>query len=258
VQRTRGRGDSGEFERSGRLKALIIDDERLARSALRRLLKAHSDVDVVGEAADPEEALRAISRFLPDVIFLDVEMPGCSGFDLLEKLEDVPEVIFTTAYDEYAVRAFEINALDYLVKPVTAERLASALARAQKTLGMTPASAVPTAIVGTAAHQIFVRDKDRCWIVRVSDIVLMESEGNYTRLHFGANAPLVYRSLSAIEERLNPSSFFRANRAQIINLRCIQSVGSEIEGRLLVNLTSGKQVEISRRQAKRLRELLSF
>ena len=240
------------------MRALIIDDERLARSALRRLLKPHADVEIVGEAANADEALRAIRKSFPDVIFLDVEMPGSSGFDLLEKLEDVPFVIFTTAYDEYAVRAFEINALDYLVKPVAAERLAAALSRAQKTLATAARPAPPNAGPGSALTQIFVRDGDHCWIVRLADVVLMESEGNYTRLHFGGNAPLICRSLSAIEERINPASFFRANRSQIINLRSIESVESEIEGRLLVKLTNRKVVEISRRQARRLRELLSL
>jgi two-component system LytT family response regulator len=240
------------------VKALIIDDERLARSALRRLLKPHPDVEIVGEAANADEALRAIRKSFPDVIFLDVEMPGSSGFDLLDKLEDVPIVIFTTAYDEYAVRAFEINALDYLVKPVSAERLAATLARTQKTLAAAAKSAAPGGAPGSALTQIFVRDGDHCWIVRLADVVLMESEGNYTRLHFGGNAPLICRSLSAIEERLNPASFFRANRSQVINLRSIESVESEIEGRLLVKLTNNKAVEISRRQARRLRQLLSL
>jgi two-component system, LytTR family, response regulator len=240
------------------VKALIIDDERLARSALRRLLKPHADVEIVGEAANADEALRAIRKSFPDVIFLDVEMPGSSGFDLLEKLEDVPIVIFTTAYDEYAVRAFEINALDYLVKPVSAERLAAALARAEKTLATAAKQTWSSTTPASGLTQIFVRDGDHCWIVRLADVVLMESEGNYTRLHFRGNAPLISRSLSAIEERLNPASFFRANRAQIINLGSIESVESEIEGQLLVKLTNSKAVEISRRQARRLRELLSL
>jgi two-component system LytT family response regulator len=237
------------------VRALLIDDERLARTALRRLLKPHENVQIVGEAANPEEALRAIRKLGPDVIFLDVEMPGCNGFELLEKLEDVPIVIFTTAYDEHAVKAFEISALDYLVKPISPERLAGSLARALKAVAaLSRGSAGPSSML----HQIFVRDGDRCWIVRLADVVLMESEGNYTRLLFGDNTPLIYRSLTAIEQRLNPSTFFRANRSQIINLRCVESVENEIEGRLVVKLTESKQVEISRRQSRRLRELLSL
>lgn len=239
------------------MRALIIDDERLARNALRRLLKEHPEVEVIAEAANPDEAIRAIHKAWPDILFLDVEMPGGSGFDLLEKLEDVPVVIFTTAYDEYAVRAFEVSALDYLVKPITAERLMAALVRAQRALASIPKE--PSNSRGACAHhQIFVRDGERCWIVRLNDISLMESEGSYTRLHFGGNAPLVYRSLSAIEQRLGPTTFFRANRSQIINLGWIEAVENDIEGRLRIKLRNGKGVETSRRQSRKLRELLSL
>jgi len=239
------------------VKAVIIDDERLARSGLRRLLKAHPEVQLVGEAADPEQAIQVIQKLSPDIIFLDVEMPGCDGFGLLEKLEDVPAaVIFTTAYDEYAVRAFEVSALDYLVKPITADRLAKSLARAQTNVAsnLRDSSGKP----GLKPQQIFVRDGDRSWIVRLSDIVLLESEGNYTRLHFGNNAPLIYRSLASIEERLAPTMFFRANRSQIVNLRCVESVENELDGRLILTLPKNKRIETSRRQSRRLRELLSL
>lgn len=224
---------------------------------MRRLLTAHPEVKVIGEAANPDEAIRAIGRTSPDVLFLDVEMPGGSGFDLLEKLEDVPAVVFTTAYDEYAVRAFEVSALDYLVKPITAERLAAALGRAQRALDASLKER-PNLRSASAAHQIFVRDGDRCWIVRVTDISLLESVGNYTRLHFGGNAPLIFRSLTAIEQRLNPGTFFRANRSQIVNLGWIEAAENDISGRLSLKLRSGKQVGISRRQSRSLRELLSL
>ena len=224
---------------------------------MRRLLKAHPGVEIVGEASNPDEAIRAIHKTSPDVLFLDVEMPGSSGFALLEKLDDVPAVIFTTAYDEYAVRAFEISALDYLLKPITAERLAAALGRAQKNLAATPKEP-PGAPGSSAFQQIFVRDRERCWIVRMTDISLMESEGNYTRLHFNGNAPLVFRSLTAIESRINPAIFFRANRSQIVNLSWIETVENDIDGRLTVNMRNGKRVEISRRQSVALKELLSL
>jgi len=239
------------------LRALIIDDERLARSALRRLLKTHGGVTIVGEATNPDEAIRAIRRTSPDLLFLDVEMPGGNGFELLERLDDVPVVIFTTAYDEYAVRAFEVSALDYLLKPITAERLASALGRAQKNLAAIPKTP-SDAREASALHQIFVRTGERCWIVRVTDVSLMESEGSYTRLHFAGNAPLVHRSLAAIEQRLNPTAFFRVNRSQIVNLGWIEAVEDEIDGRLSIKLRGGKQVEISRRQSRSLKVLLSL
>ena len=223
---------------------------------MRRLLSAHPEVKIIGEAANPEEAIRAIDKTSPDVLFLDVEMPGGSGFDLLEKLEDVPAVIFTTAYDEYAVRAFDVSALDYLVKPITAPRLAAALGRAQKASAATRKERSDTD--ASAVHQIFVRDGDRCWIVRLTDISLLESEGNYTRLHFGGNAPLIFRSLTAIEQRLGPARFFRANRSQIVNLGWIEAAENDIDGRLSIKLRSGKQVEISRRQSRNLKQLLSL
>lgn len=239
------------------MRALIIDDERLARSALRRLLSVHPEVKIIGEAANPDEAIRAIDKTSPDILFLDVEMPGGSGFDLLEKLEDVPAVIFTTAYDEYAVRAFEVSALDYLVKPITARRLAAALGRAQRALAAILKER--SNIEGTSAvHHIFVRDGDRCWIVRLTDISLLESEGNYTRLHFAGNAPLIFRSLTAIEQRLSPATFFRANRSQIVNLSWIEAAENDIDGRLSIKLRNGKQVEISRRQSRSLRQFLSL
>jgi two-component system, LytTR family, response regulator len=239
------------------MRALIIDDERLARSGLRRLLKEHPEVKVVGEAANPDEANRAIQKELPDLLFLDVEMPGGSGFDLLEKLEDVPAVIFTTAYDEYAVRAFEVSALDYLVKPITAERLTAALGRAQRALAAIPRER-SNVEGGSTVHQIFVRDGDRCWIVRLNDISLLESEGNYTRLHFGSNAPLIFRSLTAIEQRLSRTTFFRANRSQVVNLSWIEAAENDIDGRLSVKLRNGKKIEISRRQSRSLKDLLSL
>jgi two-component system LytT family response regulator len=240
------------------MRTLIIDDERLARTALRRLLRPYKDIEVAGEAANSEEGLRAISRFKPDLVLMDVEMPGRNGFELLEQLEDVPLVIFTTAFDTYAVKAFEESALDYLMKPISSERLEAALDRARKALAAAAAQPAGAGASGSAPRQIFVRDGKRCWIVRLADIRLLESEGNYTRLHFGEDAPLVFRSLSALEQRLTPDLFFRSNRSQVINLQWIESVHNEIDGRLVVKLTKGELIEVSRRQSQRLRQLLSL
>lgn len=243
------------------MKAVLIDDERLARNALRRLLRVHRDVEIVGEAADAGAAATSIRVLNPDVIFLDIEMPGGDGFSLLEQLDDVPITIFTTAYNAYAVRAFEANALDYLLKPISAERLAASLVRARKAFGglAQPETAAPGRQQRAGVlRQIFVRDGERCWIVRLADIFLFESEGNYTRLLFSGERPLILRSLAAIQERLDPNIFFRANRSQIINLRAIDRIEDEIDGRLVVSMPRGIQVEISRRQSLRLRELLSL
>jgi two-component system LytT family response regulator len=228
------------------MKALIIDDERIARRELRRLLAAHERIEIVGEARTGEEALDLVGRLEPDVLFLEVRMPGMSGFDLLQHLDDVPQVIFTTAYDEYALTAFEVSALDYLVKPVSPARLASAVAK------LRPRAA------GSRLEQVFVKDGERCWLVRVMDIFLLESEGNYTRLYFAHERPLVPRSLAALQERLDPAVFFRAGRSHIVNLKWIERVEPVAGGNLQVVLRGGTTVEMSRRQSARFREALSL
>jgi two-component system LytT family response regulator len=234
------------------MKALIVDDERLARLELRRLLAAHPDIDVAGEARGGEEALALITSLAPDLVFLDIQMPGMTGFDVLERLDldDMPLVIFTTAYDQYAIKAFDMNALDYLLKPIAPARLASALTRVGSRAAKAPGSIQLT--------QVFVRDGERCWIVRLADVFLLESEGNYTRLCFGKERPLVRRSLNALEARLDPTVFFRANRQQMINLPWVRTVDTSVGGGLVATLRDGQTVELSRRQATRLREVLSL
>ncbi len=229
------------------MKAVIIDDERLARVELRRLLGAHPEVEIVGEARGAEEAIELIGAVSPDLIFLDIEMPGMNGFELLERLEDVPRVIFTTGYDQYAIRAFEVNALDYLLKPIAPERLAAALERVR-----------PALPVRAKLEQVFVRDGERCWIVRLAEVFLMESEGNYTRLCFGKERPLIRRSLNALEEQLDPAVFFRANRRQMVNLKWVEETSVGIGGALTMKLRPGPEIEISRRAATRLKEVMSL
>lgn len=231
------------------MRALIIDDERLARAELRRLLERHPEIEISGEARDAEQALAQIDQLQPELLFLDIQMPGANGFELLEKLDRVPLVIFTTAYDEYALKAFEVNALDYLLKPVAPERLAAALA---KIAGFKSRSAVG------GDQQIFVKDGDRCWFVALKDIVLLESEGNYTRLFFGGHRPLVLRSLNYLEERLDPALFFRASRKHILNLKFIESMDAWANGGFLVRLKGNFEVEMSRRQAQRFKEVMSL
>jgi two-component system LytT family response regulator len=228
------------------MKAILIDDERLARVELRRLLAAHPEVEIAGEAQNSSEAITLIAEVSPDILFLDIQMPGCSGFDLLDQLDEVPQVIFTTAFDEYAIQAFEVNALDYLLKPISPSRLAAALLR------VVPRQA-PRRL-----SQVFLRDGDRCWIVRIPEIVLLESEGNYTRVHFSQERPLIRRSLNALEEQLDPAVFFRASRRQILNLNWIEKVDANVQGGLTITLRGGRSVEMSRRQADRLRNILSI
>ena len=244
------------------MKALLIDDERLARSELRKLLGAFADIEVAGEAAHAKQAREQLAALQPDLIFLDVQMPGETGMQLLESLEPpVPHVIFTTAYDEFAVKAFELNALDYLLKPVDPARLAAAIEKLRaKIQGAAPdvPSKPPPRDRLNAEDKVFVREGDHCWFVEVKSIRLLESEGNYTRVHFDAAQPQLFRSLNAMEERLDPRYFFRANRRQIINLAWIDKIEPWFSGGLLVHLKGGAKVELSRRQAQEFREKMSL
>ena len=241
------------------MKALLVDDERLARNELRRLLAAHADIEIVGEAVDVEDALAKVGTLKPDLLFLDVQMPGADGFSLLEQLEPpLPQVIFTTAYDEFAVKAFEFSALDYLLKPVDPNRLVAALEK------LRPRGSAAPFEPGTASHRltledkVFVREGDRCWFVPVKNLRLLESEGNYTRLYFDDQKPQLFRSLTAMEERLDAKSFFRANRKQVINLAWVEGIEPWFSGGLLVKLKGGLKIELSRRQAQDFRERMSL
>jgi two-component system, LytTR family, response regulator len=243
------------------MKALLIDDERLARNELRRLLAAHPDIAIVGEAVDVEDARQKVAELKPSLLFLDVQMPGADGFSLLEQLEPpLPVVIFTTAYDEFAVKAFEFNALDYLLKPVDPNRLVAALERLrQRDEGAGEVAAGPVASHRlTLEDKVFVREGERCWFVQVKNIRLLESEGNYTRICFDDQKPQLFRSLTAMEERLDPRHFFRANRKQVINLSWVEGIEPWFSGGLLVKLKGGIKVELSRRQAQDFREKMSL
>jgi two-component system LytT family response regulator len=231
------------------MRALVVDDEPLARRELRRLLDAHPNVQVIGEAGNIDEARTRIEALAPDVVFLDIQMPGGTGFDLLTQLDHVPRIVFTTAFDQFAVKAFEVNALDYLLKPIEPERLAAAL---RKLLAPSPAAAHPGA--ERPLEQLFIRDGPRCWFVPLREVSLVSSEGNYVRLLWGRERPLLARSLLALEQKLDPRRFFRANRAQIVNLDFIQQVEPGEGGRLYLQLRDGPEIEVSRRQARLLRE----
>jgi len=238
------------------MNALLVDDERLARQELRRLLSAHGDVSIVGEAVNADEAVERLADATIDLVFLDIQMPGASGFDVLERLDRVPLVVFTTAFDEFAVRAFEVNAFDYLMKPVRPERLASVLDKARTTL-TAPRDAQP-ARPRSATDRVFLRDGERCWIVQWAEIVLFEVEGNYARAYFGGNRPLIRVSLNALEAKLDPAVFFRASRQHIVNLRFIESVESTSDDTYIIHLKNKIEVPVSRRQSRQLRESLGL
>ena len=237
------------------MNALLVDDERLARQELRRLLAAHADVTIVGEAVNADDAVAQLADPSIEVVFLDIQMPGGSGFDVLERLDRVPLVVFTTAFDEYAVRAFEVNAFDYLMKPVRSERLASVLDKARSTL---TAARDTRPERRSSTERVFLRDGERCWIVQWAEIVLFEVEGNYARAYFGGNRPLIRASLNALEAKLDPALFFRASRQHIVNLRFIESVETAPDDTYIIHLKNKSEVPVSRRQSRQLRENLGL
>jgi two-component system LytT family response regulator len=243
------------------MKAIIIDDERLARTELRKLLQDFPEIEIVDEASNADEGLQKIENHNPDLIFLDIQMPGKTGFDMLSELDHAPQVIFTTAYDEYALKAFEVNALDYLLKPVEPRRLADAVEKLRRAATASPEKAnhhsEPATILGEN-DQVFVKDGERCWFVKLSDVRLFESVGNYAKVFFGSNKPLILKSLNALEERLDDKVFFRANRKHIVNLRMIDKIEPYFNGGLLLELKGGEKIEVSRRQTVKFKEMMSL
>ncbi len=241
-------------------KAIIIDDERLARNELKKLLADFPEVDIIGEAANAKEGIEKIESLAPDLIFLDIQMPGKTGFDMLQELEKAPHVIFTTAYDEFALKAFEVNALDYLMKPVEPKRLKDALVKLQQAEEKEQAASLLSSSRGMLGEndQVFVKDGDRCWFVKLSEVRLFESVGNYAKVFFGTNKPLILKSLNSLEERLDERVFFRANRKHIINLRMIEKVEPYFNGGLMLDLKGGEKIEVSRRQSVKFKEMMSL
>ena len=241
------------------IKAIIVDDERLARNELKKLLEQHPEIQIVDEASNVDEGVEKIDLLRPDLIFLDIQMPGKTGFDLLAELEKAPRVIFTTAYDEFALKAFEVNALDYLLKPIDPVRLSDAIQKLRTEIELEQASLMGTNRGPlTEADQVFVKDGEKCWFVKLSEIRLFESVGNYAKVYFAGNKPLILKSLNALEDRLDERVFFRANRKHIINLHWIEKIEPYFNGGLLVELKGGEKIEISRRQTVKFKEMMSF
>ena len=244
------------------MRAIIIDDERLARTELRKLLQEFPEIEIVDEASNAEEGVQKIESHNPDLIFLDIQMPGKTGFEMLQELDHSPTVVFTTAYDDYALKAFEVNALDYLLKPIEPKRLADAIEKIRKVNNghsIQKAGAPFNASSMLGEHdQVFVKDGERCWFVRLSEVRLFESVGNYAKVFFGNNKPLILKSLNALEERLDPKVFFRANRKHIVNLQMIEKVESYFNGGLLLELKGGEKIEVSRRQTVKFKEMMSL
>ena len=247
------------------VRTIIIDDERLARNELKKLLQDFGEIEIIDEASNVQEGLEKIEQYNPDLIFLDIQMPGKTGFDLLEELECAPKVIFTTAYDEFALKAFEVNALDYLLKPVEPKRLSDAIQKIQQDESLHSAhsngngtATAPKNGLLTEDDQVFVKDGDRCWFVKLNEIRLFESVGNYAKVFFGSNKPLILKSLNSLEERLDDKVFFRANRKHIINMRWIEKIEPYFNGGLLLELKGGEKIEVSRRQTVKFKEMMSL
>ncbi|GAB3653480.1 LytTR family DNA-binding domain-containing protein [Echinicola sediminis] len=246
------------------MRALVIDDERLARKELINLLTGLDDVEVVGEAVNVDDAKEKIESLNPDVIFLDIQMPEKTGFDLLTEIEAVPNVIFTTAYDEFALKAFEVNALDYLLKPIDPARLSEAISKLKSKING-DSSSRPDEISPeekekklTLEDQVFVKDGDRCWFVKLENVRLFESDGNYIKVYFDNNKPMIHKSLNALDERLDEKSFFRASRKHIVNLSWVDGIEPWFNGGLVVTLKGGDRIEVSRRQAARFKDMMSL
>lgn len=237
------------------MKAIIIDDERLARQELKNLLATYKEIEIIAECSDAIQAKEKINELKPDVIFCDIQMPGKTGLELVEEISGTVDVVFVTAYDEHAIKAFELNAFDYLLKPVQPQRLAETIKKLSiKETSNKSDNNSPL----TINDMVFIKDGEKCWFVKLSDIRLFESEGNYVRVYFETFRPLILRSLNSLESRLNEKEFFRASRKHIINLNFIASVESWFNGGLNVKLKDGKEVEISRRQAVKLKDMMSL
>jgi two-component system, LytTR family, response regulator len=238
------------------MKAIIVEDSRLARNEIVQMLKKHPEIEIIGQAENINVAKQKIEALNPDFIFLDINMPGGDGFELLEKLQDCPQVIFTTAYDEYAIKAFEYNALDYLLKPINPKRLQQALDKMQLKLLDRPEKAADAE--KPLGQKLFVKDGERCWLIKIADIRYFESCGNYARIYFDKNKPMIYKSLNKIEERINPELFVRTSRQYIVNINYIAEIESNGNTGLLLIMQDGRSIEVSRRYTTKFKQLLSL
>lgn len=246
------------------IKAVIVEDSRLARNELKELIKNHGEIEIVGEAENVDEGYKLINETQPDLLFLDINMPEKDGFELLEMLDNVPITVFTTAFDEYAIKSFEYNALDYILKPINAKRFGKAIEKVKAQLESSTVDSSEENITNeakeklTESSQIFIKDGDKCWLVKIGDISLFEIVGNYTRVYFKGEKPMLYKSLNQVEEKLPDHNFFRVNRQQIINVNYIANVVPWFNGKLKLTMNTGEEVEVSRRQSYIFKDKMSI
>jgi two-component system LytT family response regulator len=255
------------------LKAIIVEDSRLARLELKALLELHPEVEIIDEAKNIEIAQEKIEALNPDLIFLDINMPNGNGFELLERLAQCPYVIFTTAYSEFALKAFEVNALDYLVKPIHPKRLAGSIEKLNQRIlettqsylnqqtsenGNIPTPKNAAELPISIEHKIFVKDGEQCWLIDVAKIRYFESCGNYAKIYFETHKPMIYKSLNLIEQRLNPNIFIRTNRQFIVNTHFIRAIETNGNTGLMLTMDDGRDIDVSRRHTNTFKHLLSL
>lgn len=241
------------------LRVLLVDDERPARERLRRLLGAHQDLEIVGEASDGGQAIERIAELRPDLVLLDIEMPGCSGMEVVASLPAPrPRIVFCTAFDQYAVDAFELHAVDYLLKPVNRARLAQALERVRTLAAEAPDSALDRAGASAGAYpeRFLAKRKSRFRVVPRDAVLHFSSEGGVTRLQTSEGHYWMQPTLTELEERLDPERFFRISRSTIVNLDAAREVVPYGGGYGEVELVDGSRLEVSRRRLKPLLERL--
>ncbi|MDC6387242.1 LytTR family DNA-binding domain-containing protein [Maribacter sp. PR1] len=240
------------------IKAVIVEDSRLARNELKEFIKGYSQIVIIGEAENVDDGFKLINENSPDLLFLDINMPEKDGFELLEMLDEVPITIFTTAFDEYAIKSFDYNALDYLLKPINEKRFAKAIEKVEEKLEDTKERSDENDQRLTGNSQIFIKDGEKCWLIKVGDISHFEIVGNYTRVFFQDEKPMLYKSLNQVEEKLPEKYFFRANRQQIINTNFIDTVVPWFNGKLKLTMMNGEEVEVSRRQSYLFKDKMSL
>lgn len=235
------------------IRAVVADDEVLARQKLRQLLRDDGDVEIVGESATAQETIELVRAASPELLFLDIQMPGMDGFDVVGALAQQPEVptprvIFTTAYDQYAVRAFDVNAVDYLLKPFTHERLRTAIQRVREQAQVRPQTSGngSTPAAGFYTNRIVFKSRGRILFLPVSDIRWIGAEGNYVRLSTATETHLLRETMTHLEEKLDPRGFLRVHRSFIVNLKYVKEVRREVSGDSVVIMDSGHKVALGR------------
>ncbi|MDG1752683.1 MAG: LytTR family DNA-binding domain-containing protein [Thalassotalea sp.] len=239
------------------INTIIVEDSELARLELKNLLLAHPEINIIAEAEDVDSAVSIISEKSPDLVLMDIDLPGGNAFDVLARLTIIPPLIFTTAFDNFAVDAFEFNTVDYLLKPLKKERLAKALNKLLSNASTKEQSSNAVELL-SGDSQFFVKDGEKCWLIKVNDVRYIEAIGNYSRIHFAEQSPMHYSSIQKIEQRLDPKKFFRINRQELVNLNYIVAIEPWITGGLRLTLTCGKELDVSRRQSNNFKSLMAL